>query len=155
MRVTNRSSFHPIRKLQAVLDFLRESAPTLADVTLRDQAWGRFSGGYATKLPFPSITIWLSRSLAYPCITCHVPEVGAISVSDFEEEVVLVLAHELRHVLHFTGKPRRYTTANAGAAEVDAERFAAKMLKGWRKRFAIELLKERTEANKTPVRTWG
>lgn len=136
MKVTNLSSFHSTSALMPVLDFMCKRAPTSAEIMLKDQAWGLFSGGYATKEPAPAATIWMSRALIYPCVSQHVPEVAPVTVHSFEEELVLVLAHEIRHLSQFNDIPRHFTTADAHAAEIDAEWFASKTLKAW-KRFAI------------------
>lgn len=143
MRIENRSAFHPTAKLLPVIDFVLEYTgySSLATLRLTDMknAAG-FSGGYACKhrqdghdltLVAPSIVdIQLSRACRYPKTTVHVPELGEVQVRSFEEEFLLVLAHELRHVDQFWG--RRFT--DEAAAELDAERFAIKILKAWRKR---------------------
>lgn len=49
---------------------------------------------------------------------------GKVILQNWQEGLLFVLAHELRHVYqHANGKP---------ASEVDAERFAIKQLKRWR-----------------------
>lgn len=85
--------------------------------------------------PFPAdpsvphrVTLWLRLNpQKYPYKTCHRKSVGEVSVDSWEEEFVLVLAHELRHVHQFVfGTPRNY--------EVDAERHAIAVLTQYRNR---------------------
>jgi hypothetical protein len=92
------------------------------------------TGGLAeANVPFPSdpavphrVTMWLRfDNSKYPYHTCHRKRVGGITVQSWEEEFILVFAHEMRHVHQFLfGSPRHY--------EVDAERCALAVLNHYR-----------------------
>lgn len=94
------------------------------------------TGGLAeAHVPFPGnptaphrVTLWLRFDTAkYPYKTCHRKSVGEVEVASWQEEFILVLAHELRHIHQFVfGTPRQY--------EVDAERCAIAVLERYRNR---------------------
>lgn len=76
------------------------------------------------------VKLGLSSGLQYPRVTRHTPETPIVNLSSFEEEVVLVLAHELRHASQIdSGAFRAMTVANS---ELDAERFAVRVLERFR-----------------------
>ena len=94
------------------------------------------TGGLAeANVPFPSdprvphrVTLWLNfESGKYPYKACHRKRAGTAVIRTWDEEFVLVLAHELRHIYQFVyGSPRHY--------EVDAERHAMSVLNFYRNR---------------------
>jgi len=76
------------------------------------------------------VKIKLSSSLQYPRLTRHVKETPIINLSSFDEEFVLVLAHELRHASQFDTGAFRVMTLES--SEVDAENYAIRILERYR-----------------------
>lgn len=78
------------------------------------------------------IKLGVLRGQKYPRVTRHVPDIPETTLASIKEEIVLVLAHELRHAhqieLGIFGAMEGYW------AEVDAERFAQKILERYRAR---------------------
>lgn len=74
------------------------------------------------------IKIWITGNGKYPRQDSYVPEV-VLTFHDFEEELLCVLAHEMRHIDQFWTSLRR---VYGQEAEVDAEKFAARILELWR-----------------------
>jgi hypothetical protein len=135
MQVKNLSTRHPTHKLQPLIDFVASRTRRHSKVALYldDQSSRQITVGAAHPgihgVVNPCIRMTLSRGLGrYPRKTTHVDEVGTILLESWEEEVVLVLAHELRHIEQFSeGKQYEYYEA-----EVDAERFGLKVLQQYR-----------------------
>ena len=76
------------------------------------------------------VMIWMSFGASYPRSTMHVPETGKIVLNSWEEEFVLVLAHEARHILHF----RHFIDVmTPEEMEIDAEFSALEVLEKFRK----------------------
>jgi hypothetical protein len=143
MRLENRSTRHETPKLLPLVEFAVRQAKYASLATLRlvdARKPEQIIGGYSWKfdpqvgdlaLVAPSLVkMTLSAAERYPRCSEHVPEVGPIEFQTWEEEFLLVLAHELRHVDQFWGE--RITDAHK--AEVDAERFALRSLQRYRKR---------------------
>ncbi len=82
------------------------------------------------------VDLELSRGLSYPLVMpAHMVSIGDVAVHSFEEEVLLVLAHELRHVLQLRdGFPRWFLKGEEYFMEEDAERHAVGVVEGWRRR---------------------
>ena len=104
---------------------------------LRDSAPGISSSGLAWREnPLRSSTapslveVWLGSKYSYPRYDQHVPELRRIVLFSWEEEVLLVIAHEFRHIhqMHIPVK----AVVDDHTAEVDAERFAIETLQEWR-----------------------
>lgn len=73
------------------------------------------------------VTLWLSpNKTRFPMETCHRVSVGKIRLETWEEEFVLVLGHELRHIEQF------WSGKTYAQVEVDAERFGLQMLNEYR-----------------------
>ena len=72
----------------------------------------------------------------YPHINRHsVPEVdaavGGTEIGSWEEEVLLTLLHEARHIHQF--EHGTFPASDSLGAEIDAERFAKRGLRKWRR----------------------
>lgn len=77
------------------------------------------------------IVLSFPQRSCYPFDTQHVREVPTMTINNFEEELVLVLAHELRHVdQFFLGT---ITEHNRYEAEIDAEKHAIATLLKYRR----------------------
>lgn len=75
------------------------------------------------------VALWLpTPDQQYPKTLHHVAEVGPIQVWSWEEEVTVVLAHELRHIDQFWDKELFFSTAEEHEAEVDAETNGVRVL---------------------------
>ncbi|NDG28105.1 MAG: hypothetical protein EB120_13145 [Proteobacteria bacterium] len=97
------------------------------------------SFGESNDLSRPSmIKIWLGKDRQYPCQDSYVPEIK-VTFHDFEEELIYVMAHEFRHIDQFWTSLRR---VEGHAAELDAERFALKVLNIWREKSIHEAVTE-------------
>lgn len=82
---------------------------------------------------FPShVLICLGTMLPerFPHVEQYLPETPAIEVRSWEEEFLLVVAHELKHVDQFWSD---FDCADAHGMEVDAEGFAIQTLVRWRR----------------------
>lgn len=87
------------------------------------------TAGRAKVTDRPRIALRLSRGLAYPFKTHECDEVGLIEVRSFEEELVLVLAHELEHVAQFV----EGRNTDRRQMEVGAEFMGLIALQDWRR----------------------
>jgi hypothetical protein len=77
------------------------------------------------------IRLQIPKNRKFPYITRHVPGVTEIELNNLREELVLVLAHELRHAYQIE---RGLFAAMQGYwREVDAEKHAIKLLERYRK----------------------
>lgn len=140
MRIENNSNmatewFYPI------LDFITQHTKYSALGTLYiDESKDVFSYGLTHKtnpelsdinLVAPSLVeLWVRDNGTYPCVTEHV--LGPVVVHNKTEEILLVLAHELRHLDEFHGYPRTFAPKEVKKAEIAAEQFAINMLEEWR-----------------------
>lgn len=90
-------------------------------------AANKFNLGTALIYGRPStVEITVSRGLWYPVLSTHRKSVGEVRFENWKEEVLFVLAHELRHIDQFWSiKPPRYY-------EVDAEKHAVHVLSEYR-----------------------
>lgn len=149
MHLVNRSSFWPSILLLPLIDAVRRKTQyaELATLLIEDRWDGEVTGGYSwkrpsraelrekmpgTKLPSkaaPSLVkLDIPHNVRYPRTSYHVREVGMVRFKSWDEEVVFVLAHELRHIDQF------YTRVLTDhLAEVDAEKFAVSVLRDYRK----------------------
>lgn len=75
------------------------------------------------------IKIWVNKNNEYPKQDSYVPQVVVV-FQDFEEEFLYVLAHEMRHIDQFWTSLK---SIKGYEAEVDAEKFALKVLNLFRK----------------------
>lgn len=79
------------------------------------------------------IVLSLSQHTPFPFFSKYVAEVPGIEVMSMEEDVLLVMAHELRHIDQFWES--RVIETNKHLAEIDAERHAVATLIKYRSRF--------------------
>lgn len=128
MILDNRSSFSTAT-LRKLTNFVAKKCrlPELAHIRVYD---GRGEGLAYKSSPYkdtPTVScveIWLKDG-PFPKVNCYRKRAGKMKIYSWEEEYVLILAHELRHIDQFwTKMPRFY--------EVDAERFAMDVLKTYR-----------------------
>lgn len=137
MRIENKSAFHQTSSIAELVAFVAGAArlPDRTRLTLSDVENPRhFTGGAAGR---GCIELALSRgNFAYPYRMQHpdaavAKEVPFIQVESWEEEILLVLAHEARHVNQI--RQEQFTMDDVHEAEVDAERFAQAVLRSWRR----------------------
>ncbi len=140
MRIVNESSSTKLKTIRKLVKFVekrfRFSYFAYLHLCDKDPNWGNMIGGTADKLSgtefailnfTPSVVIlWLHEKSNAPFGTTHRKSLGKVIINSWEEEFVLVLAHELRHIDQFWGAsfPKHY--------EVDAERFAIGVLNEYR-----------------------
>lgn len=143
MRVENRSAFHRTSRLQPLVDFVTRHVPDVADTKflfedLKDPQ--RPTGGVTvTAAGVTVVMIGLGRARrahGYPLINRHsMPKVdaavGGSTIESWEEEVVLTMLHESRHVRQFARKT--FTQNQVVEAEIDAERFAKRLFRQYRR----------------------
>lgn len=140
MRFENYTQTMSIQKVKEFAKFIGKHCKynTLTTVRLLDAPPDKCSvGGLAYQrcpddsydVSAPSlIKIWVTNHNNYPRKDMYVPEV-VVTFHDFEEELLYVLAHEMRHIDQFWTSLRR---VYGHEAEVDAERFALRVLNLWR-----------------------
>lgn len=75
------------------------------------------------------VKIWIGNGKTYPRRDSYVPEI-TVTFYNVEEEILYVLAHEMRHIDQFWSTIR---FVGGHPAELDAERFAVKVLDLWRR----------------------
>lgn len=140
MRLINESS-RSTSHLQTLIEFVSAYVPEADQVILglSDHCEvGKMTQGLtARESPGRPIlvTMGLSHNLPYPHTTRHVPALPAVRVTSWEEEFVLVLAHELRHAAQIAH--RSYLKSEWYDAEVDAERFAYSVLDAFQRALAM------------------
>jgi hypothetical protein len=94
-----------------------------------------FTGKAQTRFHKPGVVeifVWVENSgsrTSYPFESNYVEGITHV-VRNWEEEFVMVLSHELRHVAHFT---TMYGQLDSNAQEVDAEKCAQRVLALFRK----------------------
>jgi len=127
--VSNHSAFYPSHLLAPLVAWVAGQMKGSATVQVHDREKpGQLSAGFARN--DGSVVLHLSRQTSYPRRTTHVREVGSVRLDSWQEELVLVLAHELRHVEQFATWPPRKLMKRA--MEDDAERFAVMVLERFR-----------------------
>lgn len=82
------------------------------------------AGGYI------GITLNISNDMSYPHVTQYVKGLPPMVVNSFEEELVLVLAHEMRHAVQFSTGMNFFSVREL---ETDAEISGYAMLEAYRK----------------------
>ena len=136
MKIKNRSYLAP-RILKPILRFVLARVRKEADLVTLTQAHqvdlaGRPTcGGLATRDGDSySVEVGVDDRCEYPRVQrlCYRTPVELRSV---EEEVVVILAHEMRHLDQFAGRTHEGRDLEA---EVDAELFAAEVLEQWRQK---------------------
>lgn len=147
MNIENRSTRHPTHKLQPLVRFVCGRARTgRAHLHVSDHPRARTTTtgqafSFCPHRGIPMIALALGQGMTrYPRVSRHVPEVPAVTLRSWQEEVVLVLAHESRHLWQFRTRAFEFrTTAGRHAAEVDAEQFAVGVLEAYRARKGVRL----------------
>jgi hypothetical protein len=76
-----------------------------------------------------AVVIHIPPYMPYPRTTRHLPQTEEVTFHDMEEELVMVLAHELQHIKQFV--EYLFLTDELGA-EIDAESYAIGVLKKYR-----------------------
>lgn len=124
--------------IQNIIDWVSERFPVGNRVILRllpQEVSGKMTEGTTRKLlaragGYIGITLRISRDMVYPHLTQYVSELPPIMVRSFEEELVLVLAHELRHAIQFSLGLQR--TLSPKEMEIDAEAAGYSMVEAYR-----------------------
>lgn len=149
MKIENHSDNIQTREIRALFNFVKQYTKYSYCAVLRvcDAPPAKMTGGFANHTePDPdlydpvapsSVELLVGdRSPRFPYKDQHVPELPPVTINTWEEEVLLVLAHELRHIDQFWS----WDQINDGhLIEVDAERFAIEVLEKWRKTAAVKL----------------
>lgn len=140
MRINNHSQY-PTEKFYPILDFVEGwcKYSSLGTLYIGDTI-EEFSHGMAHRinpeiddltLAAPSlIELWVRKNQEYPVVS--VGALGEVVVRTWEEEMVLVLGHELSHLDSNYGYPVHYPIDQNQEAEESAERFALDMLRRWK-----------------------
>lgn len=140
MRIQN-ATHVPTRDLELMVGFVEGLLPAAAASRLQvlQNTGGRKVSGQAEDGepgPFPClVTLWVAplEARTYPAKEQYVPYLPAITVFSQEEELLLVLAHELRHCHQFLNKAE-FGEKTSPFLEEDAETFAYEALFLWRQR---------------------
>ena len=104
-------------------------------VNIYDSPDGLGTSGEADAI---AIDVWIpGPDVAYPFTTCYLPHLMAgFRVMSREEECLLTIAHELRHVEQFHLHPERFRGLTPGTMddemELDAESFGQWVCLKWR-----------------------
>lgn len=117
MQVTNKT----VSKVQHLVKFVAQHSEFAAVSRLiLNQSLDTAMRGLATMDGLDLyVEIWLPVTRAYPVISHHLDKLKPETLYSWEEEFVLVLAHELRHIEQFyTGSYFQMTSLQA---EYDAE----------------------------------
>jgi hypothetical protein len=77
------------------------------------------------------IEIYINGDTVYPFKDRHTPETPLVILNSLEEELVLVISHEMHHVEQLLSWNIPNTEKKI---EIEAELFAIKMLEEWRNR---------------------
>lgn len=134
MQIENWSTRHPTAKVRPIVEFVDKRVPGHRSTVLllmdHHDPRRTTTGESWRGLSAPMVHLALGAGVRYPRSTCHVPEVGAVRLRSWHEEVAFVLAHELRHVEQFL---RGTFEEDEHGAEVDAEQFAVHVLNQYRR----------------------
>lgn len=149
MKVRNRTEIRTA-VLKPFLDFARHHAGSLAELTtvefrkadegcivsglaLKDEFGGAITGfdfnGTCTEPSLVIIRLSDEDPRHYPHQQQVVPELEPVTINSWIEEVLLVIAHELRHIAQFWDPD---FNEDPHMMEVDAEAFAIETLNAWR-----------------------
>jgi len=127
MRIENRSRTCPRATLEHILAFLSKHCKYTDSATILvsdGTGKGRGRAYMCSPLgPGSLVQIWAVPG-AYTSHT--IPSLGPVQVANLEEQLVLILAHELRHLEQFHAG--LYVEGQEVEAEVDAEVFARRLL---------------------------
>ncbi len=138
-RVSYESAFHRASKFEHLFEFLFEQVPDARPfkfiVNDMMKPGARTGGRTISQGVVTIVLIGVSRGHSYPYFDRHSVDivdaaVGGTEVESWEEEVLFTLLHEARHVYQFVHG--MFEDDDIGA-EIDAERFAKRGLKAWRR----------------------
>lgn len=130
--------------LTRLIEFIQGLSPVMAGCRFEfSPHWGTRIQGEASWLEetapgaaiFPvriRIALTAPGSRPYPTRESYVPELEPLQINSWEEELLLVLAHEMRHGEQFLTQLGPSLKWDAHAMEVDAESFAYVALGCWR-----------------------
>lgn len=132
MRLTNRSRSLQTSTLNEIAEFVTSYCQYqhLAHICVFDRAERKIFG--KGRAHFPSLVeVYVSQGLSYPTVSDVVPGIHPAIVRSWEEEFVLVLAHELRHLDQFHNGS--FLASERALAEIDAETVARSVLRAYRR----------------------
>jgi hypothetical protein len=140
MRINNVSS-HPTKVFYPIVDFITQYDKYSALATLHIMDTDEvFSHGVCHRIDpkmdeilfaAPSlIELRVRKDCIYPVTSLHA--MGPVTVWTWEEEVLLVLAHEMAHLNQYYGYPASYSTDQNEEAEEKAEEYAIVLMNLWR-----------------------
>lgn len=133
----------PAKRVRQIVSFVQSRCEygAIADVVLKPRVWGNVAWGYAhyenpreaeRKLP-SMVEVYIdSKPDLFPHKTEYRKSVGPVILTSWEEELALVLGHELRHI----EQRWSFCPIQSKQPEVDAERFGQTMLNEWRRKNA-------------------
>jgi len=140
-RVSYESAFHRAAKFEHLFEFVFSQVPVARRVKfiVSDMLKPGFSTGGLTYTQGVVTIVFIGVSRGdkpYPYLDRHaVPEVdaavGGTEIESWEEEVLLTLLHEARHVHQFA--QQTFPAKESIPAEIDAESFAKRGLTKWRR----------------------
>jgi hypothetical protein len=135
---TQNNSSLSSRTYQPILNWVRSQFKINNTIHLEltdvDPAVNMTKGWTGRKAPKSPIAIKISvpKKRKFPYVTKHVQELPAVTLGSLKEEIVLVLAHELRHAYQMDIGV--FAAMQGYWSEVDAEREAIKILELYRSR---------------------
>ncbi len=143
MRVIVRTRHYTANQLRPLVAFVAKhfTHREKAVVIVQDQQCGMTCGGLAyprhrkaAELGGANVVnlvkVFLPRALEYPHGSRVVPQLPPINLDSWEEDFIVTLAHELRHVDQFNNGT--YDSGNPGPSELDAEAFGQSVLRLYR-----------------------
>lgn len=147
MTLLNRSANLTAKDLEPLVEFASRGCRNrdLVKVMVLDAKLGKSFGYGRAHMVSPLTTTTDKPSLVQVWVTPGgrartsraVPAMGPVTVANWEEEFLLVLAHELRHIDQFWEE--RFTEDQVAASERDAEGHARGVLRRYRERSAVSL----------------
>lgn len=134
--VKNRSAFHPTHTLKDSIEYVYRHFPSagrhLLVIEDLDDA-NAITGGRASLFANGNcrVDLFLGGGFSYPrpTSTLHCERAGETVLHSFQEELILVLAHEFAHLEHFT---KGILNLPQEEEEFYAETTAQQVLNAWR-----------------------
>jgi len=133
MRLKNHTDI-PTKLIREMIAFAKPANVTNFEVTIRNRGEG-YSGHAAPRILTPSIVVSISKKKRRPQLLYrHLGGYLPMPAMTREETVLLVLAHELRHLWQGKVKRgRRVWGARGQFSERDADAYALRALRHWRR----------------------
>lgn len=133
MRIIKNTSRYNTQELEHLASFIRGIDHRRIDVVMTDttrclwRGWAPYKM-FGNRDPRYRITLRLCAPENFPCTSGgrYKRSPPEFMVNDWREAFIIILAHELRHI-------QQYRCGWRGKREVDAEKFAFKMLKRYRR----------------------